>query len=412
MVGLDVDALLDAAKAFGGLYFETGQGSAVTNGAAEGVDMVTLESRAYGLARHIQREGGAPWMIVNDVAGFIGPEVFANAEQLERACLEDTVMAKLHGLTMGLDVCATFHMGIAPAALRDLTLRVAERAAPAYLMAVAGNADPMLGYLTTSFREHPATRRRLGKRLTTSMEQRLATLGALDADGAPRPGIASVSHLYGAFHKAGGDTRSVASIEEEGRRRLERAARARLRSRRTRGRRRQRAGRGDLRACPRGALCDARPVRDSGRRRRSRARALHRLEPGRVPGPAVCGRAAFRRPRTAREPRVQRRVARNTVRDLRRLECACRQRATAGPAAAAAPPFARQGHSARPSRRRGAERARSDRLRDWRARRSRARCSSDRREAGHRSQYALRIPDVRPGRRRPPALEVADSTIR
>ena len=221
MVGLDVDALLDAAKAFGGLYFETGQGSAVTNGAAEGVDMVTLESRAYGLARHIQREGGAPWMIVNDVAGFIGPEVFANAEQLERACLEDTVMAKLHGLTMGLDVCATFHMGIAPAALRDLTLRVAERAAPAYLMAVAGNADPMLGYLTTSFREHPATRRRLGKRLTTSMEQRLATLGALDADGAPRPGIASVSHLYGAFHKAGGDTRSVASIEEEGRRRLE-----------------------------------------------------------------------------------------------------------------------------------------------------------------------------------------------
>ena len=57
-------------------------------------------------------------MIVNDVAGFIGPEVFATAEQLERACLEDTVMAKLHGLTMGLDVCATFHMGIAPAALR------------------------------------------------------------------------------------------------------------------------------------------------------------------------------------------------------------------------------------------------------------------------------------------------------
>ena len=54
-------------------------------------------------------------MIVNDVAGFIGPEVFRTAEQLERACLEDTVMAKLHGLTMGLDVCATFHMGIAPA---------------------------------------------------------------------------------------------------------------------------------------------------------------------------------------------------------------------------------------------------------------------------------------------------------
>ena len=64
-------------------------------------------------------------MIVNDVAGFIGPEVFATAGQLERACLEDTVMAKLHGLTMGLDVCATFHMGIAPQDLRDLTRGIA-----------------------------------------------------------------------------------------------------------------------------------------------------------------------------------------------------------------------------------------------------------------------------------------------
>ena len=67
-------------------------------------------------------------MIVNDVAGFIGPEVFSTPEQLERACLEDTVMAKLHGLTMGLDVCATFHMGIPPAALRELTTRDRRRA--------------------------------------------------------------------------------------------------------------------------------------------------------------------------------------------------------------------------------------------------------------------------------------------
>ena len=64
-------------------------------------------------------------------------------------------MAKLHGLTMGLDVCATFHMGIAPARSAATHARIVERAAPAYLMAVAGNADPMLGYLTTSFREHP-----------------------------------------------------------------------------------------------------------------------------------------------------------------------------------------------------------------------------------------------------------------
>ena len=67
-------------------------------------------------------------MIVNDVAGFIGPEVFRTAEQLERACLEDTVMAKLHGLTMGLDVCATFHMGIPPRELRDAARRASSSA--------------------------------------------------------------------------------------------------------------------------------------------------------------------------------------------------------------------------------------------------------------------------------------------
>ena len=178
--GLDVDGVLDLARGFDGLYFETGQGSEVTNGAAEGVDMVTLEARTYGVARHIRRRVRAGrWMIVNDVAGFIGPEVFRNAEQLERACLEDTVMAKLHGLTMGLDVCATFHMGIAPSALRRLTARIVERAAPAYLMSVAGNADPMLGYLTTSFREHPRLRRRVGRDMTSPMERRLTALGVL-----------------------------------------------------------------------------------------------------------------------------------------------------------------------------------------------------------------------------------------
>src|SRR4029453_4977524 len=148
MVGLDVEGILDLAKSFDALYFETGQGSAVTNGTAEGVDMVTLEARAYGVAPHIQRRTGR-WLIVNDVAGFIGPEVFRSPAQLERACLEDLVMARLHGITMGLDVCATFHMGISPSELRDITARIVRLGAPAYLMAVAGNADPMLGYLTT-----------------------------------------------------------------------------------------------------------------------------------------------------------------------------------------------------------------------------------------------------------------------
>src|ERR1051325_6566587 len=178
MLGLNVDGLLDLARGFDGLYFETGQGSAVTNQAAEGVDMVTLEARAYGVARLIRQQTGS-WTIVNDVAGFIGPEVFRTAEQLVRACLEDTVMAKLHGITVGLDVCAPFHMGIGPAELQAMTERVVLEAAPAYLMAVAGNADPMLGYMTTSFREHPPLRRQTGRQITSAMQTRLIELSAM-----------------------------------------------------------------------------------------------------------------------------------------------------------------------------------------------------------------------------------------
>src|SRR5262249_44000954 len=101
MVGRDIADIVELARHFDGLYFETGQGSSVTNGTAEGIDMVTLEARAYGVARHVRRaldgsgNSAPPWMIVNDVAGFIGPEVFASATQLERTCLEDTVMGKL-----------------------------------------------------------------------------------------------------------------------------------------------------------------------------------------------------------------------------------------------------------------------------------------------------------------------------
>jgi ethanolamine ammonia-lyase large subunit len=215
MVGLDVDEILDLARAFDALYFETGQGSAVTNGTAEGVDMVTLEARAYGVARYVSQQSRA-WMIVNDVAGFIGPEVFRTVEQLERACLEDTVMAKLHGLTMGLDVCATFHMGISPAELHHVTERIVERAAPAYLMAVAGNADPMLGYLTTSFREHPRLRRRSGRHMTTAMRARLADLGLVFGDKDVSFLAAAAAQLYARYAKAGGDWRTSAALMEEG----------------------------------------------------------------------------------------------------------------------------------------------------------------------------------------------------
>ena len=95
MVGLDVAGLLELARSFDGLYFETGQGAEVTNGCGEGADMVTLEARTYGLARHLRQAIGTsrsanaatagatparPWMIVNDVAGFIGQEVFKTGD--------------------------------------------------------------------------------------------------------------------------------------------------------------------------------------------------------------------------------------------------------------------------------------------------------------------------------------------
>jgi ethanolamine ammonia-lyase large subunit len=217
MVGLNIDGLLDLAPGFDGLYFETGQGSAVTNQAAEGVDMVTLEARAYGVARLISQRTGS-WMIVNDVAGFIGPEVFRTGEQLLRACLEDTVMAKLHGITMGLDVCATFHMGIGPAELRTLTEDIVVQAAPAYLMAVAGNADPMLGYMTTSFREHPRLRRQTGRQIASAMQKRLIELSAMTESGAVSG--RNVDALYAAYHKAGGDTRSLDTLRDEGAKRI------------------------------------------------------------------------------------------------------------------------------------------------------------------------------------------------
>jgi ethanolamine ammonia-lyase large subunit len=142
-------------------------------------------------------------MIVNDVAGFIGPEVFRTGEQLLRACLEDTVMAKLHGITMGLDVCSTFHMGIGPSELKTLTEQIVVQAAPAYLMAVAGNADPMLGYMTTSFREHPRLRRQTGRQIASAMQKKLSELPA------------SVDALYATYHKAGGDTRSFDTLRDD-----------------------------------------------------------------------------------------------------------------------------------------------------------------------------------------------------
>ena len=85
------------------MYFETGQGSALSADAHYGCDQVTMEARCYGLARRYQ-----PFM-VNTVVGFIGPEYLYNHQQIIRAALEDHFMGKLHGLPMGCDCCYTNH---------------------------------------------------------------------------------------------------------------------------------------------------------------------------------------------------------------------------------------------------------------------------------------------------------------
>jgi ethanolamine ammonia-lyase large subunit len=208
-----------------GLYFETGQGADVTNAQAQGVDMVILESRKYGFARALsarvaaaQRAAGrtaAPWVIVNDVAGFIGPEVFRTRDQLLRCVLEDTVMGKLHGLTHGLDVCATLHMDVGIEDL-DWCLDRAVVAGPAYLMALPTKVDPMLGYLTTGFHDHVRLRARSGSRVNPPMQAFFESLGVLDANGGPGPHFGDPLHVYVAYMRRRGDARPEAALRADG----------------------------------------------------------------------------------------------------------------------------------------------------------------------------------------------------
>ena len=171
-----------------GLYFETGQGSEFTNGAANGVDMMVLESRKYGFSRAVGAElakvqpRGA-WLHVNDVAGFIGPEVFKTREQLVRCCLEDIAMGKLHGLTIGLDICTTLHMTVS---LDDLDWCQDQimPANPVYLIALPTKNDPMLGYLTTSFQDHVRLREKFGFKVNDAMWDFYKRIGIVDQNDA------------------------------------------------------------------------------------------------------------------------------------------------------------------------------------------------------------------------------------
>lgn len=207
-----------------GLYFETGQGADATNGHGAHFDMVLHESRKYGFARALRRIVGEaqvaagkpaePWVCLNDVAGFIGPEVFRSREQLVRCCLEDTVMGKLHGLPIGLDICSTLHMDVD---LDDLDWCIDQvmPANPAYLMALPTKNDPMLSYLTTAFQDHVRIRERFGYRVNDAMWEFFKKLGVIDGEGRPTAHFGDPAWVYRQYRRAKGDTRKDAEILAE-----------------------------------------------------------------------------------------------------------------------------------------------------------------------------------------------------
>ena len=150
------------------MYFETGQGSALSANAHHGVDQQTCEARAYGVARHFRP------MLVNTVVGFIGPEYLYNGKQILRAGLEDHFCGKLLGLPMGCDVCYTNHAE-ADQDDMDTLLTLLGAAGVNYIMGVPGADDIMLQYQSTSFHDALYLRSTLNLRPSPEFEAWLAS---------------------------------------------------------------------------------------------------------------------------------------------------------------------------------------------------------------------------------------------
>ena len=158
------------------MYFETGQGSALSANAHHGVDQQTIEARAYGLARRFKP------LLVNSVVGFIGPEYLYDGKQIIRAGLEDHFCGKLLGLPMGVDICYTNHAE-ADQDDMDTLLTLLGVAGINYIMGVPGSDDIMLGYQSTSFHDALYIRRVLGKRPAPEFEAWLKRMGVTDQRG-------------------------------------------------------------------------------------------------------------------------------------------------------------------------------------------------------------------------------------
>jgi ethanolamine ammonia-lyase large subunit len=188
--GIDLALLHEARDAALGLrrgtigdnvmYFETGQGSALSANAHHGVDQQTLEARAYGVARAFKP------LLVNTVVGFIGPEYLHDGKQIIRAGLEDHFCGKLLGLPMGCDVCYTNHAE-ADQDDMDVLLALLVAAGVTYVMGVPGADDIMLRYQSTSFHDALAMRELFQRRPAPEFEAWLQRQGLLDPASRVRP---------------------------------------------------------------------------------------------------------------------------------------------------------------------------------------------------------------------------------
>jgi len=158
------------------MYFETGQGSALSADAHHGVDQQTMECRAYAVARAFRP------LLVNSVVGFIGPEYLYDGKQILRAALEDHFCGKLLGLPMGLDICYTNHAE-ADQDDMDTILTMLGVAGVTFVMGVPGADDIMLNYQSTSFHDALYLREALGLRPAPEFESWMERVGLLDIDG-------------------------------------------------------------------------------------------------------------------------------------------------------------------------------------------------------------------------------------
>ena len=158
------------------MYFETGQGSALSADAHHGVDQQTLEARAYAVAREFKP------LLVNTVVGFIGPEYLYDAKQIIRAGLEDHFCGKLLGLPMGVDVCYTNHAE-ADQDDMDTLMTLLAAAGVTFLIGVPGADDVMLNYQSLAYHDILSLRRLLDLQPAPEFESWLRAMDMLDERG-------------------------------------------------------------------------------------------------------------------------------------------------------------------------------------------------------------------------------------